>query len=91
MNTITKLALRRLKVRKTRSAVICVSILLMMILFMTVVSVSVNLFSGYSVMSRMASGTDYHGYIRADAFTLSAPELEKIVSESDDIGETAIL
>lgn len=91
MNTITKLALRRLKVRKTRSAVICVSILLMMILFMTVVSVSVNLFSGYSVMSRMASGTDYHGYIRADAFTLSAPELERIVSESDDIGKTAIL
>ena len=47
MNTITKLALRRLKVRKTRSAVICVSILLMMLLFMTVVSVSVHLFSGY--------------------------------------------
>ena len=91
MNTITKLALRRLRARKTRSAVICVSILLMTILFMTVVSVSVNLFSGYSVMSRMASGTDYHGYIRADAFTVSAPELEKIVSESDDIGETAIL
>lgn len=39
----------------------------------------------------MASGTDYHGYIRADAFTLSAPELERIVSESDDIGKTAIL
>ena len=68
---IAKLALNRITSKKARSAVICAAILLTMVLFMTIVSISVNMVSGCSLMMRMASGTDYHGYLRGATFTLT--------------------
>ncbi len=90
MRTIPKLALTRITSKKARSGVICGAILLTIVLFMTVVSISVNMVSGYSLMLRLASGTDYHGYFRTPTFNLSGEELRDIVRASDDIAEAAI-
>ena len=42
MNVITKLAINRITSKKARSGVICAAIFLTMVLFMTVVSISVD-------------------------------------------------
>ena len=90
MKIITKLALSRITSKKARSAVICAAILLTMVLFMTIVSISVNMVSGYSLMMRMASGTDYHGYLRGATFTLTGEELRDAARQSKDIAEAAV-
>lgn len=90
MNVITKLAINRITSKKARSGVICAAIFLTMVLFMTVVSISVNLISGYSLMMRLASGTDYHGYLRAATFTLTGEQLRDIAQGSNDIAEAVI-
>ena len=90
MKVLAKLALNRVTSKKARSAVICAAILLTMILFMTIVSISVNMVSGYSLMMRMASGTDYHGYLRGATFMLTGEELRDAVRQSNDIAEAAV-
>ncbi len=90
MKTITKLALTRITTRKARSGVICASILLTIVLFMTVVSISVNIFNSYSLMMRLANGTDYHGYLRTASFTISGEALRDAALASNDIAEAAI-
>ena len=90
MNVITKLALTRITTKKARTAVICAAILLTMVLFMTIVSISVNMVSGYSLMMRLASGTDYHGYLRGSTFTVSGEELRDAALKSNDIAEAVI-
>lgn len=90
MKVLAKLALNRVTSKKARSAVICAAILLTMVLFMTIVSISVNMVSGYSLMMRMASGTDYHGYLRGAAFTLTGEELRDAARKSNDIAEAAV-
>ena len=87
---IAKLALNRITSKKARSAVICAAILLTMVLFMTIVSISVNMVSGCSLMMRMASGTDYHGYLRGATFTLTGEELRDAARQSNDISEAAV-
>ena len=56
MNIITKLALNRITTKKARSGVICAAIFLTIVLFMTVVSLSSNLLTGYGLMMRLAVG-----------------------------------
>ncbi len=90
MKTITKLAINRIKMKRTHSAVICASILLTTVLLMTIVSISANIISGYGLMLRIASGTDYHGYLRTTAFTLPGPELRDAALKSNDIAEAVI-
>ena len=90
VKVITKLALSRITSKKARSAVICAAILLTMVLFMTIVSISVNMVSGYSLMMRMASGTDYHGYLRGATFTLTGEELRDAARQSNDIAEAVV-
>lgn len=90
MKVIAKLALNRITSKKARSAVIFAAILLTMILFMTIVSISVNMVSGCSLMMRMASGTDYHGYLRGAAFTLTGEDLRDAARQSNDIAEAAV-
>lgn len=90
MKVITKLALSRITSKKARSAVICAAILLTQVLFMTIVSISVNMVSGYSLMMRMASGTDYHGYLRGTTFTLTGEELRDAARQSNDIAEAVV-
>ena len=90
MKMIAKLALNRITSKKARSAVICAAILLTMVLFMTIVSISVNMVSGCSLMMRMASGTDYHGYLRGATFTLTGEELRDAARQSNDIAEAAV-
>lgn len=83
MKVITKLALSRITSKKTRSIVICAAILLTMVLFMTIVSISAHMVSSYSLMMRMASGTDYHGYLRSTTFTLTGEELCDALRQND--------
>ncbi|MBR5870870.1 MAG: ABC transporter permease [Clostridia bacterium] len=90
MKAIAKLAFNRVAAKKATSSVICAALLLTTIMFMTIVSISVNLISGYSLMMRMASGTDYHGYLRGAAFGLSGQELRDTALLSDDISEVAV-
>ncbi len=90
MRTIPKLALTRITSKKARSGVICGAILLTIVLFMTIVSISVNIITSYSLMLRLASGTDYHGYFRTATFNLTEKELRDIVRTSDDIAEAVI-
>ncbi|MBQ7983729.1 MAG: ABC transporter permease [Clostridia bacterium] len=90
MNVITKLALARIRTKKTRSCVICAAIFLTMVLFMTVVCISSNLLTGYGLMMRLAAGTDYHGYLRASAFTVDAVTLRDEMLKSNDIAEAYI-
>ena len=90
VKVITRLALSRITSKKARSAVICTAILLTMVLFMTIVSISVNMVSGYSLMMQMASGTEYHGYLRGATFTLTGEELRDAARQSNDIAEAAV-
>ena len=55
MNVITKLALRRITTKKVRSGVICTAIFLTIVLFMTVVSISANLLTGFGLTLRLAA------------------------------------
>jgi len=82
---ITKLALSRITSKKARSAMICAAIFLTMVLFMTVVSISFNILSGFGLSMRLAAGTDYHGYLRAASFTIDADELRNILTESGEV------
>lgn len=90
MKIITKLALNRIKTKKARSGVICAAIFLTIVLFMTVVSISSNLLTGYGLMLRLAVGTDYHGYLRASAFTVDAETLRDEMLKSNNIAEAYI-
>ncbi len=90
MNIITKLALNRIKTKKARSGVICAAIFLTIVLFMTVVSISSNLITGYGLMMRLAVGTDYHGYLRSSAFTVDAETLRDEMRKSNDIAEAYV-
>ena len=90
MNIITKLALNRITTKKARSGVICAAIFLTIVLFMTVVSLSSNLLTGYGLMMRLAVGTDYHGYLRSSAFTADAETLRDEMRKSNDIAEAYV-
>ena len=90
MNVITKLAINRITSKKARSGVICAAIFLTMVLFMTVVSISSNLLTGYGLMMRLAAGTDYHGYLRSAAFTVDAETLRDEMRKSNDISKAFI-
>ncbi len=90
MNTILKLALSRITIKKARSFVIGGSILLTTVLFMTVVCISINLLTGYSLMLRLSSGTDFHGYLRTHAFSLSAMELKEKALQDKNIKDVSI-
>lgn len=90
MNIITKLALNRIRTKKARSGVICAAIFLTIVLFMTVVSLSSNLLTGYGLMMRLAVGTDYHGYLRSSAFTTDVETLRDEVRKSNDIAEAYV-
>ena len=90
MKTTAKLALIRITSKKARSCVICAAILLTMVLFMTVVSISSNLLTGFGLMLRLAAGTDYHGYLRSSAFTVDAETLRDKMLESNDISRAYI-
>ncbi len=90
MNIITRLALNRITTKKARSGVICAAIFLTIVLFMTVVSLSSNLLTGYGLMMRLAVGTDYHGYLRSSAFTMDVETLRDEVRKSNDIAEAYI-
>ena len=90
MNIITKLALNRITTKKARSGVICAAIFLTIVLFMTVVSLSSNLLTGYGLMMRLAVGTDYHGYLRSSAFTVDAETLRDEMRKSNDIAEAYV-
>ncbi len=90
MNVITKLAINRITSKKARSGVICAAIFLTMVLFMTVVSISSNLLTGYGIMMRLAAGTDYHGYLRSAAFAVDAETLRDEMRKSNDISKAFI-
>ena len=90
MNIITRLALNRIKTKKARSGVICAAIFLTVVLFMTVVSLSSNLLTGFGLMMRLAAGTDYHGYLRSAAFTVDAETLRDEIRKSNDIAEAYV-
>jgi len=90
MNVITKLAINRITTKKARSGVICAAIFLTIVLFMTVVSLSSNLLTGFGLMMRLAAGTDYHGYLRSSAFTVDAETLRDEMRQSNDIAEAYV-
>jgi len=90
MNVITKLALSRIRTKKARSIVICTSIFLTIILFMTVVSISANLLTGFGLTMRLAAGTDLHGYLRATSFTLDVEDLRDAVLEGKNVEKAFI-
>ncbi|MBQ8401353.1 MAG: hypothetical protein IJX14_05425, partial [Clostridia bacterium] len=90
MNIIAKLALNRITAKKARSGVICAAIFLTIVLFMTVVSLSSNLLTGFGLMMRLAAGTDYHGYLRSSAFTVDAETLRDEMRKSNDIAEAYV-
>lgn len=90
MKTVTRLAFARIKAKKSRTAVICGAIFLTVVLFMTVVSISVNLLTGYFSMLRLESGTDYHGYPRTARFTVTGDVLRDKIRASEDIAEASI-
>lgn len=91
MKTITKLALSRIRTKKTRSAVICAAIFLTIVLFMTVVSISVNLLESYELIMCLTTGSDYHGYIRTSAFTLKPEELRDEILKSKYVADAVLV
>lgn len=91
MNIITALAVRRIKTKKARSAVICAAIFLTAVLFMTVVSISANIIDSYSQIMLLDWGNDYHGYLLTDAFELPPGELRNMISESKYVKEAVLI
>jgi len=91
MRIITKLALSRIRTRKARSFVICAAIFLTAVLFMTVVSISANIIDSYTQIMFLDWGTDYHGYLLTDAFTLTPNELRDKVAESKYVKEAVLV
>jgi len=91
MKVITRLALSRIRTRKARSFVICAAIFLTAILFMTVVSISFNIIDSYTQIMFLDWGTDYHGYLLTDAFTLTPEELRDKVAESKYVKEAVLV
>ena len=91
MKVITKLALTRIRTKKTRSFVICAAIFLTAVLFMTVVSISANIIDSYTQIMFLDWGTDYHGYILTDAFSLTPEELRDRIAESKYVKEAVLV
>lgn len=77
MNTVTRLALRNIRAKKYRTAVIIAAVVLTILLFSVVVSTAVNMFSVYGETMKLYAGTDLHGYVRARCFSADTGELTK--------------
>lgn len=90
MRTILRLAIGRIRTKKAHSAVICTAILLTLTLFMTVVSIAVNLVSSYGMMLRLASGTDYHGYLRGATFLADGETIRDTAKLNPEIADAVI-
>lgn len=88
---IKSLAVGRIRSHRVRSAVICLSVILTAVLFMTVISISVNTVNGYQTVIMLQTGADYHAYVRCDAYDLRADELYDIVCQSEDVKEAAFI
>ena len=90
MNTLTRLALIDIASKKARSATVCAAIFLTLLLFVTVVGMSSNMLGSYSLTLRLASGTDYHGYLRAPAFATDSITLRDLAKSDPSISEAEI-
>ena len=90
MNTLTRLALTDIATKKARSAVTCAAIFLTLLLFVTVTGISSNMLGSYKLMLRLASGTDYHGYLRASAFTIDSDTLRDLAKSDPSVSEAEI-
>lgn len=90
MNTLTRLALIDIASKKARSATVCAAIFLTLLLFVTVVGMSSNMLGSYSLTLRLASGTDYHGYLRAPAFATDSITLRDLAKSDHSISEAEI-
>lgn len=90
MNTLTRLALTDIATKKARSAVTCAAIFLTLLLFVTVTVISSNMLGSYKLMLRLASGTDYHGYLRASAFTTDSVTLRDLAKSDPSVSEAEI-
>ncbi len=90
MNTLTRLALTDIATKKARSAVTCAAIFLTLLLFVTVTGISSNMLGSYKLMLRLASGTDYHGYLRASAFTTDSVTLRDLAKSDPSVNEAEI-
>ncbi len=90
MNTLTRLALTDIATKKARSAVTCAAIFLTLLLFVTVTGISSNMLGSYKLMLRLASGTDYHGYLRASAFTTDSVTLRDLAKSDPSVSEAEI-
>ncbi len=90
MNTLTRLALTDIATKKARSAVTCAAIFLTLLLFVTVTGISSNMLGSYKLMLRLASGTDYHGYLRASAFTIDSVTLRDLAKSDPSVSEAEI-
>ena len=91
MGILAKLAFRGIKSKKANAAVTITAIFLTIILFMTVVSVAANLYTGYRKMALFASGTDFHGFLISNAFSCGAEELLDAVRDSEGVSESTLL
>ena len=90
MNTLPRLALTDIATKKARSAVTCAAIFLTLLLFVTVTGISSNMLGSYKLMLRLASGTDYHGYLRASAFTIDSVTLRDLAKSDPSVSEAEI-
>ena len=75
MKELLKNALRVIRDHRTRSVIVCLAVVLTCVLYMTVLSITSDIFSSYELSLMLAGGSDYHGVISETEF-LRVPRVE---------------
>jgi len=91
MKMITKLAVRALTAHRIRSAVICTAVILTAVLFMTVFSITFDIYGSTQLSLMMAGGSDLHSSVSHRDINLSAEELLEKIESQPSVKEAYIL
>ncbi len=75
MKDLLKDALRRIRDHRTRSVIVCAAVVLTAVLYITVLSITSDIFSAFELSLMLAGGSDYHGVI-SETESLRVPRVE---------------
>lgn len=88
MKIVTKLAVSSILSHRVRSIIVCAAVILTSVLFITVMSVTFNIFGGLQLM--LAAGSDFHASVSASDLNLTPAGLLEEIESNKTVKEAYI-